>query len=193
MSCFFSAFPSVWIYTVSPGVLLCSLAERMNGLPPPLPLIWLFEGCGCHWALQPSHTGGSGSPLDHHWDFWSIQPSALVRLGEGTEMCSSQHCLEVFLGAPGVCSHLYHCTQPQVAAFPFALRIQALCWFCRLGQWVEEELFLSSYPSYSVINPWGEHCWDSPSPLLKADKSIHKHTTCVVQNVYSILSKVYSL
>lgn len=34
MSCFFLVFPSVWIYTVSPGVLLCSLAERMNGLPP---------------------------------------------------------------------------------------------------------------------------------------------------------------
>lgn len=53
MSCLFLVFPSVWVYTVSPGVLLCSLAERMNGLPPPLPFIWLFEGCGCHWALQP--------------------------------------------------------------------------------------------------------------------------------------------
>lgn len=59
-SCFLLAFPSVWIYPISPGVLPCSLAGRMNGLPPLLPFIWLFEGCGCHWALQPLH----------RWDSW---------------------------------------------------------------------------------------------------------------------------
>lgn len=165
MSCLFLVFPSVWVYTVSPGVLLCSLAERMNGLPPPLPFIWLFEGCGCHWALQPLH-----------WEFWAIQPSALVGLGDGTEMSISQQCLKVFLG---LLAHLEHSTRPQVAAFPSALWIWALCWFCRLGQWVQEEPFLSSYPSSSVINPWGVS-WLGQPLCSKAGRSTGARATPLV-------------
>ena len=58
MSCLLSAFSIVWIYTVSQvssDVLLCSLAERMSGLTPPLLFIWLFEGSRCHCSLQPLH------------------------------------------------------------------------------------------------------------------------------------------
>lgn len=137
-SCFLLAFPSVWSYPISPGVLPGSLAGRMNGLPPLLPFIWLFEGCGCHWALQPLH----------HWDFWS---QCCSDWETGQKWASPSRVWR----CSGILAHLWHATQPQLAAFPLALRIWALCWFCRLGQWVGEEPFLSSCPSYSVINPRG--------------------------------------
>lgn len=83
MSCFFLVFPSVWIYTVSPGVLLCSLAERMNGLPPPFTFYLAF------WRMWLSLCSCE-APLGF------LSHPALVRLGDGAEMGIPQQCWKCF-------------------------------------------------------------------------------------------------
>ena len=63
MSCLLSAFSSVWIYTisqVSSDILLCRLAERRNGLTPPLLFVWLFEESLCRCSLQPLRSAPLG-------------------------------------------------------------------------------------------------------------------------------------
>lgn len=176
MSCLPLAFSSVWIYTisqVSSDVLLCNLAERMNGLTPPLLFIWLFEGSRWHCSLRPLHSAPLGF-LSLVLKPSSLQHSSMVSLWR----CDRNlHLVAVFQDVPGsiwfvVTPLTFH--SAQLIAFLFAIRILVLCWFCRLVQQTVKETFISSYPSHSMINPWGvlvgctlPQWWYIPPPLLK--------------------------